>query len=190
MKILKLSENALQNFDESQLLHQAKLEDIPSASSILFAFYSDLVFGVCLKYFKNKQEAEDVVMEVYEVFIRKVKVHEVRNLKSWLYSLTKNQCLTHLRKNKSLYEKKMHWNSMHFSDYYHPKVDEIDESNLSKLSDCMDQLKMNQKSCIRMFYFEKKSYDEIASTLNLTWNNIRSNIQNGRRNLKNCIEKQ
>jgi DNA-directed RNA polymerase specialized sigma24 family protein len=73
----------------------------------LYMRYTDLVFGVCLKYLKERENAKDAVMSIYQELIKKLQTHNVDNFKSWLYVVAKNHCLMQLRKEK----KQWWWNS-------------------------------------------------------------------------------
>jgi len=153
----------------------------------LFVAYQELIFGVCLKYFKNKADAEDGLMSVYEQVSKKLKTHQVDNLRPWLYVLTKNHCLEKLRKKGKAFTKEKEAANMYSDTVFH--LDSIDkEEKLNKLENCMDKLIKEQKNCIRLFYFEKKSYQEIAESDGMAWSKVRSYIQNGRRMLKKCME--
>lgn len=179
----------LQTLEDQDLLSQAISENQPIAASELFSRYIELVYGVCLKYMGNKQDAEDELMHVYELFIQKIKKHDVDNVKSWLYVLTKNHCLGVLRKQKRSTEKFDQFVLMYSEENFHPIDSNQKEEELLRLEACIEQLNQMQSQCIRAFYFEKRSYEEISSLLGINWNKIRSFIQNGRRNLKNCMSK-
>ncbi len=173
--------------EDRDLLSKAINEDQPLAASELFARYLTLVYGVCLKYMGNKTDADDEVMHVYELFIKKIKVHDVENVKSWLYVLTKNHCLGVLRKKKRNTEKFDQFVIMYSEEKYHPLDSEELETDMLQLENCIKSLNELQGNCIKAFYYDKKSYEEIAEELGISWNKIRSNIQNGRRNLKKCL---
>jgi len=183
----KISDQAMSRLNDQELLSTAVVEDRPLASSALFNRYLELVYGVCLKYMGNKVDAQDELMNVYELFIKKIKEHDVENVKSWLYVLTKNHCLGVLRKLKRDTEKFDQFAVMYSEQDYHPLDREEKEQTLDKLEKCVEGLNELQAACVRAFYYEKKSYDEISNLLKIDWNKIRSNIQNGRRNLKKCM---
>lgn len=61
----------------------------------------------------------------------------------------------------------------------------IDEAVLEK---CIEHFAGEQKECIRLFYFDNKSYREIAATLKQDEKKVKSHLQNGKRNLKICLE--
>lgn len=178
----------ISDHNDQELLNTAAVEERPLASSELFSRYLEVVYGVCLKYMGNKDDAQDEVMHVYELFVKKLKVHDVENVKSWLHVLTKNHCLGVLRKRKRDIEKFDQFAIVYSEEKYHPLDTEHNEEILMKLENCLEGLNEMQAASVRAFYYEKKSYDEISQLLKIDWNKIRSNIQNGRRNLKNCME--
>ncbi|MCB0547191.1 MAG: sigma-70 family RNA polymerase sigma factor [Phaeodactylibacter sp.] len=156
----------------------------------LFERYAELVYGVCLKYCRDEQEAEDAAMAVFEQLVTKAREHEVHNFKSWLHVLTKNHCLMQLRKASRNREESFEPHLMHLADDRHHTI-EITEDNgqMKGLNDCMDQLPEEQRQCVQAFYLEGHSYKEIAEARQEELGRVRSYIQNGRRNLKICMEK-
>jgi len=159
----------------------------------LYQRYMEMQLGLCYKYLEDRGKAEDAVMSIFEELIEKVKLQKIEKFDKWLYVLSKNYCLMQLRKEnkKSLtviYDNEL----MHNQGEKHPEdewlEEDLDEKMLEKLEICLKKLPEEQANCIRHHYFEKKSYKEIAEILEKEPNKIRSYIQNGRRNLKNCIE--
>ena len=153
----------------------------------LYGRYKNLVYGSCLKYFKNRTDADDAVAEIFVLLSKKLKTHEVTHFKSWLYTLTRNYCIEVLRKTNRRRDKKNTAESMYSEVVFHP--DDIrDEKMLANLDDCIEALPPNQKKTIMSFYFEKIDYKTIAKSMDVSWNTVRSWMQNGRRNIKNCLE--
>ncbi len=156
----------------------------------LYDRYLELVFGVCLKYFKDHTLAEDAVMAIYEELTSKVREHEIRQFRSWLHVLVKNHCLMQLRKDKKNITVSFDPNFMQSAEDLHPLNDPaIQNGQEAALKDCLSKLKIEQRFCINLFYFEGKSYKEIAEMRLDEVGTVRSYIQNGRRNLRKCIEK-
>lgn len=159
----------------------------------LYQRYMHLVYGVCLKYFKEREKSKDAVIQIFEKLVTDIEKHEIRNFKSWLFVVAKNHCLMELRKTKpgqTLFisdEKEMDV-FMESQPELHPVDRGPEELNDKALNDCIERLKEEQKQCIRLFYFENKSYREICSVLNLEEKKVKSFIQNGKRNLKICLE--
>ncbi len=157
----------------------------------LFQRYMHLVYGVCLKYLKDREESKDAVIMIFEKLIVEVGKHSIQNFKSWLYVLTKNFCLMELRKQKSVSKNFQEFSVekvMESTINLHP-IDKIDEIDLElALKDCIEKLKNEQKKCIQLFYFDNKCYKEISEELKLSDSKVKSFIQNGKRNLKICLE--
>lgn len=154
--------------------------------SELYKRYSNLVFGSCLKYLKNKADANDAVSEIFDLVSKKLKIHEVESFKSWLYTVTRNYCIEVLRKKNRLRDKISTAESVYSDTIFHP--DEVEDKELlKKLHQCIKALPERQQKVIDLFYFQKIKYKDIADNLGISWDKVRSYMQNGRRNLKNCI---
>lgn len=162
------------------------------ALGTLFLRYMELVYGVCLKYLRQAEAAQDAVMDIYEHVNRKLPGHEVDNFSAWLYMVSKNHCLQLLRKKNNLLTVSLDDPIMQNGREMHLEDDGFDldmsEDVMDQLQHCLAQLPEKQKICIQMFYFEKRSYADICEVTLLSMDHVRSNIQNGRRNLKKCIQ--
>jgi len=156
----------------------------------LYRRYMDLVYGVCLKYLKNSEAAKDSVMQIFEELVVKLKKHEVENFKSWLYQVAKNHCLMQLRSPKNLKTVEISPTLMQNEENVHLNGVLEREENLEKMEHCLKTLTDDQQTAIRLFYLEGKCYNEIVEATGREWKDVRSFIQNGRRNLKLCMEKQ
>ena len=148
-----------------------------------------MVYGVCLKYFKEPEEAKDAVINIFEELVIKLKKYEVENFKSWLYQLTKNYCLMKLRSKKTR-PVKVETDVMYLKENEHPDDTGEKEEMLNGMEKCIEQLPFDQKEAIQLFYLEGKCYKEISELTKTDPGKVRSFIQNGRRNLKICMEKQ
>jgi len=162
----------------------------------LYARYTSLVYGVCLKYLKDRDEAKDAMMQLFEKLVATLLTHDVENFKSWLYVTTRNHCLMHLRAQKakpssiSFPEGKQGFSPELVENQFLLHLDEEPEmeQNLSKLEKCIDQLVNDQRQCVRLFYLQEKCYKEITGLTGFDLNKVKSYIQNGKRNLKICME--
>jgi len=155
----------------------------------LYLRYTDLVYGVCMKYLKDAEAAKDAVMNIYQELLIKLQTHEVDNFKSWLYVVAKNHCLMQLRKDKKMMTVEFTPTVMQSEDFTHLDNVPDKENELKKLESCIEHLPDEQKQSIQLFYLENKCYNEITEQTGYEWNKVRSLIQNGRRNLKICMEK-
>jgi len=151
--------------------------------------YMDIVYGVCLKYFKDADRSKDGVMQIFEELIIKLKKHEVENFKSWLYQVTKNYCLMQLRTPKNLKTVEIAESLMQNDEDVHLNGVFEREGNLQRLEYCLTTLSEDQRKAVQLFYLDGKCYNEIVQLMGQEWNQVRSFIQNGRRNLKICMEK-
>jgi RNA polymerase sigma-70 factor (ECF subfamily) len=155
----------------------------------LYQRYMDLVYGVCLKYFKEPETAKDSVIQVFEELVVKLKKHEVENFRGWLHQLAKNHCLMQLRTPKNLKTVEFKAELVQNEENVHLNGVLEKEENFQKLEYCLGTLTKEQEEAIRLFYLDGKCYNEIVEMTGQDWNQVRSFIQNGRRNLKICMEK-
>jgi len=156
----------------------------------LYQRYMDLVYGVCLKYLKESEKSKDAVMHIFEELVAKLKKHDVENFKNWLYQVAKNHCLMQLRTPRNLKTTEFNADFMQIEESWHLNGELEKEDQFNQLKQCLEGLAHEQKLTVTLFYMEQKSYQQIAETTGLEWNKVRSYIQNGRRNLKICMEKQ
>jgi len=182
---------ALQNRSDEDLLHRYQQAGELEVLGTLYERYMELVYGVGLKYLKAEEAAEDAVMAIFEELTQKVKAHQIKNFKSWLYVLARNHCLMKLRKQQRTLTVSFEPEFMQSEQAEHPTFewDNLEDIQLEALRACLDELPEEQKHCIEQFYYEGKSYKQIAEDNDEELGKVRSYIQNGRRNLKICMEK-
>jgi len=190
--------NAIKPFRKrSHRSEQELLNEFSSSGDLdllgeLYSTYMPLVYGVCLKYLKNRDDSKDAVIQIFEKLISEVPKQRIENFGAWLHVVTKNFCLMQLRSEKSKKEKISDWmaDSLAFMeiDYSPHPIDEKPPDLESALADCISRLKGEQKECIRLFYYERRCYNEIAENLGLDEKKVKSHLQNAKRNLKLCLE--
>jgi RNA polymerase sigma factor (sigma-70 family) len=154
----------------------------------LFSRYQSLVYGVCLKYLKDRDEAKDAVMQLFEKLIQTLRTHEVENFKSWLYVTSRNHCLMQIRARKGKFTQEFSPEVMENQLLLHPEDEPELEGNLTKLEKCIETLANEQKECVQLFYLKEKCYKDIVQDTGFEMNKVKSFIQNGKRNLKICME--
>lgn len=178
-----------QDSSDKELLVAYKETGDMNLLSTLYQRYMDLVFGVCLKYFKDPERCKDAVMDIFNELHSKLRVHEVENFKGWLHVLTRNYCLMQLRSPRNMKTTEFSGNFMYSEQNTHLNGEALEkEENFKKLEQCIDTLAEEQKRSVMLFYLENKCYNEIAEITGYDWNKVRSYIQNGKRNLKICME--
>jgi RNA polymerase sigma-70 factor, ECF subfamily len=178
------------DLSDSELIEKYSHEKDLNILSVLYQRYMVLVYGLCMKYLKNREESQDAVMQIFEVLINDVPRFEIRNFKSWLYGVSRNYCLMILRK-ENTERHKMEINRdffMESTSEMHPIEKTEEEAVQEKLKTCMEQLKEDQRRCVELFYYQEFCYKQIADELNCNENQVKSHIQNGKRNLKICLE--
>ena len=159
---------------------------------LLFERNMELVYGVCLKYFKNRDDSQDAVIGIFEKLVVEVDRHSIQNFRSWLYVLTKNYCLMELRSDSAVKKITVEFKPdktvfMESAFEMHP-IDSDNGVSYKALEDCIKKLKDEQLKCITLFYYENKCYREIAELLVLDEKKVKSHLQNAKRNLKICLD--
>lgn len=188
--MLEISGKHQEKSDE-ELLQQFQKSGNLDVLGELYARYMHLVYGVSLKYYRNRDDAQDAVMQIFEKLITDLPRHKVKTFKSWLYVLTKNHCLMDIRSRKSMDRRleglKIEQDFMESEAELHP-LDRADHTLEDALKECMAKLKSEQKQCLELFYYQKLCYQEVAEQLKMEENKVKSYLQNGKRNLKICLE--
>ncbi len=156
---------------------------------VLYNRYMHLVFGVCFNYFKDEELSKDAVMQIFEELVVKLKVHQVQNFKSWLHVLSRNHCLMALRKSSKNQMVSLEDNFVENDDFVHLDIDDAKETQLTVMEKCMETLPDEQRKSVDLFYLQEKCYKEVADITGYDLLKVKSYIQNGKRNLKICIEK-
>lgn len=187
-QMFSVNSNNRQRLSDSELIDRYRFSHDNAYIGELFQRYSHMLFGVCLKYTRNEERAKDTVMDVFEKVLKELKRHPVENFRTWVYSVAKNQCLMDLRTEKRVdarHEEYAHLNKeiVEFDLPQHLSSESDTETD-RKLDEAIAELKDGQRQCIRMFYFEKRSYEEIEAATGYSYKEVKSFLQNGKRNLK------
>ena len=155
----------------------------------LYQRYMDQIYGVCLKYLKDPELAKDSVMAIFEELTLKLRKHNVAHFKAWLHQLARNHCLMYLRSPRNKNSSPLPDELMQSVEAEHLNAVMEKEQHLQHMSRCLETLGGEQRNAVEAFYLQEKSYQEISESTGMDWNRVRSLIQNGRRNLRNCMEK-
>lgn len=183
-----MEKSDINNSTDAALVARYKDSGNQQFLAALYQRYAGLLFGVCLKYLQDAELARDACADIYEELVGKLLKHEVDNFKGWLHVLARNHCLQKLRSAKKMPSAGLTDAFMQSEDGLHLEEAMAKESNLQALQYCIDQLTEEQKKTIELFYLQEKCYNDIVEATGLAWNTVRSHIQNGRRNLKICME--
>lgn len=179
-----------QHTTDQELLEQFHADHNNEWLGILLQRYTLLLLGVCMKYLKNEEEAKDSVQQIFLKVIQELQKYKVEYFKSWLYMVAKNHCLMKLRDRQGKI-------TTEINDRLAAKPE--DEADIQALVDndhtlelmetALKELNPEQQQCVTLFYLEKKSYQEVSDATGYTMLQVKSYIQNGKRNLRILIER-
>jgi RNA polymerase sigma factor (sigma-70 family) len=175
---------------DSDLLNIFFKNDDNEVIGELYHRYGHLVLGLCLKYLADKDEAKDAVMSIFINLMSDLKKHRVEYFKSWLYTYSKNYCLMQIRKKQSLLKKEIEIkeNEIFLMDYNSMEHLQEKEKQILLMQEVLKELNPEQRKCLELFYIRTKSYAEITDLTGYSNNEVKSHIQNGKRNLKIKME--
>ena len=188
-----MNNSQLNSLDDLELVAQYKQTGNNLLVGELFKRYTHLIFGVSMKYLKNEADAQDASIQIFEKLLTDLKKHEIQQFKAWLHMVCKNFCLMQLRSGASKMKrsKEMEKDMASFMESdieVHLTLENTKEIQLTFMEECIKGLNNEQKLCVELFFLQEKSYQEVTELTNFSMNNVKSYIQNGKRNLKNCIE--
>ena len=173
---------------DEQLLASYRKDANPVYIGELYERYSYLVFGLCLKYLKNRDEAADATLNIFEKSMEDLKNHEVKQFDHWIYVVAKNHCLGLFGAesvSRGRFEQYAHAQRQEKDEEMDDiQVHELKERGLRRLEMALEQLNDSQQKCIKMFYLEDRSYAEISELTGMSYNEVKTHLQNGKRNLK------
>jgi RNA polymerase sigma-70 factor (ECF subfamily) len=179
-----------QHMSDQELLEKFHADHNNEWLGILLQRYTLLLLGVCMKYLKDEDEAKDAVQQVFLKVIQELHKYKVEYFKSWLYMVAKNHCLMRIREKQG----KM---MVEITDRFNGETEAATDKGSLRLEDLtyqfmnesLKELNPEQQQCVTLFYLEKKSYQEVSETTGFSLLQVKSYIQNGKRNLKILIEK-
>ena len=173
--------SAYQNRSDTELLKQYGTNGDLEILGVLYQRYMHLVYGVCLKYLKEPEASKDAVMQIFEKLAKKVPEQEITHFKSWLYVVTRNHCLMSLRQQQKRKNTEALFMESTINLHLNGESDEVHSKLITK---AIATLSEEQQHCIKLFYFQSLSYQEIADETGYKLKKVKSYIQNGKRNLR------
>lgn len=175
-------------YSDAELIAAYQKKHNPALVGELFKRYSHLVFGLCMKYLKNPERSKDEVSNIFEKLLVDLKKHQIDNFKSWLFMVSRNHCLQIIRQEKSRSGKDQEaQDAWDYADTVDEKLEK--EREEQQLHQAIQLLNEDQRMCIELFYLKNKSYREIESLTGLSNKQVKSFIQNGKRNLRIQLSK-
>ena len=182
----------LTNWSDEQLLKAFQKTEEDQYFFTLVERYSHLIYYNCKQYISEEEDCKDMVMTIVEKVYERVPQASITYFRSWLYSVIRNQCISHIRSQKRQQEQQHAWNPTH--QVAHNPLAVFEESPLPYgLSDdailaALEALDPDQRQCLKLFYFDEKSYKEISQTTSFSLKQVKSHLQNGKRRLKILLE--
>jgi RNA polymerase sigma-70 factor (ECF subfamily) len=173
---------------DSELLDLYQLDKNQEWIGILLQRYTLLLLGVCMKYLKDENEARDCVQHIFLKVLTEVSKYRIDYFKSWLYMVAKNHCLMRLREKGSKTAKELNEDMAVFSETAEQDLF-TSEVAYDHLELAINELGEEQRQCVILFYLKKNSYQQIADKTGFTLLQVKSHIQNGKRNLRINLEK-
>ncbi|MEP7254967.1 MAG: sigma-70 family RNA polymerase sigma factor [Ferruginibacter sp.] len=184
-----LSNNKYNHITDAELLQRFYADHNNEWLGIILERYTMLLLGVSMKYLKNEEEAKDAVQQVFLKAINELHKYKVEYFKSWIYMIAKNHCLMKLR-DKGRFSVEINERSLTTAAEPEEKNTYIEkDQTLDKLAGALQQLNKEQQLCVTLFYLDKKSYQEITEQTSYSLMQVKSHIQNGKRNLKIIMER-
>lgn len=177
--------------DETALLRQYRQAGDLAVLGRLYEPYLELVFAVCYQHLRDEDEAKDATMQVFEKLVTELRRHEVANFRSWLHSVARNECLMLLRRRRTAPQTADDFDEdrVESAAEAHPVDEDFSlEAHLNHLDGCLEALSADQRRAVTLFFYEQKSYREITDLTGFSPNEVKSFLQNGKRNLRKCLE--
>jgi RNA polymerase sigma-70 factor (ECF subfamily) len=176
------------NLTDPELIARFRSTGDLTLVSELFGRYTTMIYAVCVKYLADRDDAKDAVMQVFEKLPSTLKTHEITNFKSWVYVTARNHCLMQIRARKGKKTEEIYAQVVENDFLLHQEEESELESDLTRLERCVRLLGDEQQKCVRLFFLEEKCYKDIAAITGFDLNKVKSHIQNGKRNLKICMD--
>lgn len=188
MKLFNRHKKEETQYSDEELLNEYRQSGDTEYFGKLYNRYIPLIYGLCLKYLQNEDKSQDAVMEIFENLLPKVCSYDIKVFRTWLYSVVKNHCFSILKENKRTIALDFDSNIMESDDVLTLLVEESDNDKEEALNYCMAKLSEPQRISVSKFFYEEMSYADIVEFTGYDMKSVKSYIQNGKRNLKLCIE--
>jgi len=169
---------------DNELIAQYKKSHHKQFVGELYKRYAHLVLGMCIHYFNDKDTAKDIVLQIFEKLFDELKKREVESFKAWLTFVVRNHCISEIRKIQVQQNREAEYKIALQTEALHPEDDEKTEKQIRHLETALNELNPFQKKCIELFYYKNMSYAQIVEITGYSVNEVKSYIQNGKRNLK------
>lgn len=179
----------ISDYSDEELLQAFRQSNDMKYFAELYTRFVPKLYGLCLKYMADRESARDAVMDIFQQLPEKIAQYEIANFNSWLYSVAKNHCFSRLKKENQVYFVKMEDAVVENDTFFSHNDKPQSEEEVEALEYCIETLTDEQKTSVKLFYLENRSYADICDMTGFALSKVKSYIQNGKRNLKSCILK-
>ena len=184
---MQVTTEEYRKLSDEELIHRFAFRQDKNAANYLFERYGHLIYGICLKYFRDNDTAQDHMQQIFIKLLDDLPRFHIDNFKAWISQVTRNHCLMQLRKvNREIDTDFLKFADVESESDWHHKVEQ--EHLFDYLEQALKELNREQQLCIELFYLRKMTYAEIISKTNYTFKEVKSHLQNGKRNLKIKME--
>ncbi|MCW3109383.1 MAG: polymerase ECF-type sigma factor, partial [Segetibacter sp.] len=153
-----MAKDSFAHIEDKELLNKFYSDGNNQWLGMLLQRYTLLLFGVCMKYLKDEEEAKDAVQQIFLKVITEVQKYKVDYFKSWLYMIAKNLCLMKLREKHGRVSVEISDKIASAEDTF-TKTELLEkDQTLSLIEEGLNELNAEQKLCVTLFYLQKKSY--------------------------------
>jgi RNA polymerase sigma factor (sigma-70 family) len=179
-----------QHLTDQQLLEHFYADHNNEWLGILLQRYTLLLLGLCMKYLKNEEQAKDSVQQIFLKVITELQKYKVEYFKSWIYMVAKNHCLMILRGRQGKIPAELTDRLKIAAEEEQDKQALLqNDHTMNLMGAALKELNPEQQQCVTLFYLDKKSYQEISEATGYSLMQVKSYIQNGKRNLRILIDK-
>lgn len=194
---MALNHQKIASLPDADLIKQFQRDQQRICVSVLYRRYEHLVYGNAAQYFPDHNDRQDIVGEVFEKVMRKLPTTQVESFSSWLFVMTRNVCISRLRKRPPEQSSSDNWEEVEKKSGQFMEnaavtrlMNEGDpERQLTLLRQALAELNGEQRQCVQLFFLEEKSYREIAELTAFPIKKVKSMLQNGKRNLRIQLSK-
>lgn len=191
--MVKRRKNKFDELSDLELIRNFTINGDKKCFREMFERYQHLIFLSCLKYLKNEEDSKDASYEIFEKLLDDCKKYDITNFKAWLYQVVRNYCLKKLELKSRFKIADVDVENVanlyvENSDFLSLNKEKRSEMKSRALHEALDSLNEEQKACLQLFYFQKKSYKEISAITGFSISNVKSHLQNGKRNLKKIMQ--
>lgn len=168
-----------------KILLQASRGDIASFE-LIYKTHCRFVYNVALRTANNIQDAEEITQEVFLTVYRKLKSFCFKSsFKTWVYRITVNCTINYLKKMSNERNKIVQYRDVlkRGNTPYQEKKIMNKEYHEKIISSLLTSLNPDQRMCIVLRNMEGLSYEEIAKTLKININTVRSRLKRARETL-------